>query len=221
MEYWTDDGLSTVASGVGTQLYVDRITKDYSILDFALVCVMLDYNSTLPRHLIVISSLLRDGKEVPTRVDIEYEWLPQHCKQCCSLGHTASNCPDSTKKKHVIPLTVFVKKHNSQSGVAQAKLGAEMDIENDVAGSKSAAGTGHTQVCKKDPLSSTTHSTHINNMEEGRLSKITNNKRKDIVIFNSYGVLDAYYFNNEAEAEFDDEISSPSPNSRSPILGDP
>ncbi|KAL0302085.1 UNVERIFIED_CONTAM: hypothetical protein Scaly_3044300, partial [Sesamum calycinum] len=141
MEYWTNDGLSTVASGVGTPLYVDRITKDCSRLDFARVCVMLDYNSTLPRHLIVISPLLRDGKEVPTRVDIEYEWLPQR---------------------------FFVRKHNSQSGAAQAELGVEMDTENDVVGSKSAARTGHTQVCKKDPLSSTTHSTHIDNMEEGR-----------------------------------------------------
>ncbi|KAK4381101.1 hypothetical protein Sango_3000100 [Sesamum angolense] len=81
MEYWTDDGLSTVASGVGTPLYADRITKDCSRLDFA-----------------------------------RYE------------------------NKHVIPLTVFVKKHNSQSGAAQAELGAEMDTENDVAGLKSAAG---------------------------------------------------------------------------------
>ncbi|KAL0293419.1 UNVERIFIED_CONTAM: hypothetical protein Sangu_3237500 [Sesamum angustifolium] len=35
MEYWTDEGLSTVASGVGTPLYTDSITKDCSRLDFA------------------------------------------------------------------------------------------------------------------------------------------------------------------------------------------
>ncbi|KAL0300289.1 UNVERIFIED_CONTAM: hypothetical protein Scaly_3051800, partial [Sesamum calycinum] len=77
MEYWTEEGLSTVASGVGTPLYTDGITKECSRLDYARVCVMLNYKSTLPKHLIVISPILRDGKEDPKRVDIEYEWLPQ------------------------------------------------------------------------------------------------------------------------------------------------
>ncbi|KAL0295499.1 UNVERIFIED_CONTAM: hypothetical protein Scaly_3102200 [Sesamum calycinum] len=111
MEYWTDEGLSTVASGVGTPLYTDGITKECSRLDYARVCVMLDYNSTLPKHLVVISPVLRDGKEDPKRVDVEYEWLPQRCKQCCSLGHIASACPDNMKKKIAPPITIFVKKH--------------------------------------------------------------------------------------------------------------
>ncbi|KAK4384719.1 putative ribonuclease H protein [Sesamum angolense] len=55
-----DEGLSTVASGVGTPLYTDGITKECSRLDYARVCVMLDYNSTLPKHLVVISPVLRD-----------------------------------------------------------------------------------------------------------------------------------------------------------------
>ncbi|KAK4381921.1 putative mitochondrial protein [Sesamum angolense] len=77
MEYWTEEGLSTVASGVGTPLYADKITRQCLRLDFARMCVMLDYNSTLPKHLVVISPHLIDGKEIPIRVDVEYEWLPQ------------------------------------------------------------------------------------------------------------------------------------------------
>ncbi|KAL0291490.1 UNVERIFIED_CONTAM: hypothetical protein Sangu_3262900 [Sesamum angustifolium] len=80
MEYWTDEGLSTVASGVGTPLYTDGITKDCSRLDFARVCVMLDFNSDLPKHLVVISPVLRNGKEDPKKIDVEYEWLPQRHK---------------------------------------------------------------------------------------------------------------------------------------------
>ncbi|KAL0295435.1 UNVERIFIED_CONTAM: hypothetical protein Scaly_3104300 [Sesamum calycinum] len=38
MEYWTDEGLSTVASGVGTPLYTDGITKECSRLDYAGLC---------------------------------------------------------------------------------------------------------------------------------------------------------------------------------------
>ncbi|KAL0347743.1 UNVERIFIED_CONTAM: hypothetical protein Scaly_1790300 [Sesamum calycinum] len=35
MEYWTDDGLGTVASGVGIPLYTDKITKNCSRIDYA------------------------------------------------------------------------------------------------------------------------------------------------------------------------------------------
>ncbi|KAL0283711.1 UNVERIFIED_CONTAM: hypothetical protein Sangu_2871400 [Sesamum angustifolium] len=58
MEYWTEEGLSTVASGVGIPLYTDKITTDCSRLDYARVCVMLDYNSTLPKHIVVMSPML-------------------------------------------------------------------------------------------------------------------------------------------------------------------
>ncbi|KAL0302263.1 UNVERIFIED_CONTAM: hypothetical protein Sangu_3110400 [Sesamum angustifolium] len=72
MEYWTEEGLSTVASGIGTPLYTDGITKNCSRLDYARVCVMLDFSSALPKHLVVISPTLRNGKEDPKRVDVEY-----------------------------------------------------------------------------------------------------------------------------------------------------
>ncbi|KAL0300440.1 UNVERIFIED_CONTAM: hypothetical protein Scaly_3046100 [Sesamum calycinum] len=81
MEYWT----------------MDSVTKQCSRLDYARVCVMLDYNSTLPKHVVIISPFLRGGREVPVRVDIEYEWLPQRCKDCQSLGHTAAYCPETKK----------------------------------------------------------------------------------------------------------------------------
>ncbi|KAK4384637.1 putative mitochondrial protein [Sesamum angolense] len=114
MEYWTDEGLSTVASGIGTPLYSDGITKDCSRLDFARVCVMLDFNSELPKHLVVISPVLRDGKEDPKRIDVEYEWLPQRCKNCCSLGHVSATYPTNMKKNVAPPIMIFVKKQNSQ-----------------------------------------------------------------------------------------------------------
>ncbi|KAL0293833.1 UNVERIFIED_CONTAM: Retrovirus-related Pol polyprotein from type-2 retrotransposable element R2DM [Sesamum radiatum] len=38
MEYWTEDGLSAVASGVGIPLYTDKITKNCLRLDFARCC---------------------------------------------------------------------------------------------------------------------------------------------------------------------------------------
>ncbi|KAL0284422.1 UNVERIFIED_CONTAM: hypothetical protein Sradi_7197900 [Sesamum radiatum] len=62
MEFWTEDGLSAVASGVGTPLYTDKITKNCSRLDFARVCVMLDFQSKLPKHLVVLSPVVSEDK---------------------------------------------------------------------------------------------------------------------------------------------------------------
>ncbi|KAL0455390.1 UNVERIFIED_CONTAM: LINE-1 reverse transcriptase [Sesamum latifolium] len=75
VELWTSDGLSTIASGIGRPLYLDAITKAGTRLNFARVCVMVDFNSTLPKHLVVMFSG-EDGGEQPFRVDIEYEWKP-------------------------------------------------------------------------------------------------------------------------------------------------
>ncbi|KAK4384398.1 hypothetical protein Sango_3064800 [Sesamum angolense] len=205
MEYWTDEGLSTVASGVGTPLYTDGITKECSRLDFARVCVMLNYTSSLPKHLIVISPILRDGKEDPKRVDIEYEWLPQRCKLCCSLGHVASTCPDSKKTNQGPPITIFVKKQSANSGTAQPERGTEVELT--VAGSESKVSAGYV------PVRSTQHA--------GTSLEFTSSKGKDIAIYNSYGVLASASLDNDTVIEFDDANHSPGPITRSPTVGPP
>ncbi|KAL0293103.1 UNVERIFIED_CONTAM: hypothetical protein Sradi_6956900 [Sesamum radiatum] len=126
MEYWTEDGLSTVASGIGTPLYADSITKNCARLDYARVCVMLNFNSELPKHLVVISPVLRNGKEDPKRVDVEYEWLPQKCTTCCSLGHLPPTCPANAKKNLAPPITIFVKKQAAKSDPVQPVHGNEL-----------------------------------------------------------------------------------------------
>ncbi|KAL0293097.1 UNVERIFIED_CONTAM: hypothetical protein Sradi_6956300 [Sesamum radiatum] len=75
---------------------------------------MLDFNSELPKHLVVISPVLRNGKEDPKRIDVEYEWLPQRCKNCCSLGHVSASCPANRIKTVAPPIKVFVKKQSFQ-----------------------------------------------------------------------------------------------------------
>ncbi|KAL0289989.1 UNVERIFIED_CONTAM: hypothetical protein Sradi_7060000 [Sesamum radiatum] len=127
MEYWTEEGLSAVASGIGTPLYSDKITKNCLRLDFARVCVMLDFHSQLPKHLVVLSPILSEGKEVPIKVDIEYEWLPLRCKQCCSLGHTANSCPEVKVVKQRVPVTVYVQKQRTV--VSHVTRGPNDDVE--------------------------------------------------------------------------------------------
>ncbi|KAK4381372.1 hypothetical protein Sango_2975100 [Sesamum angolense] len=117
VEFWTDDGLSTVASGVGRPLYQDTITRACTRLDFARVCVMLDISSTLPKHLIIMMPR-EDGTEVPCKVEVEYEWVPPKCKNCMSLGHSTSACPDA-RKIDKLPVSVYVQKRTVQPPVSR------------------------------------------------------------------------------------------------------
>ncbi|KAL2251960.1 UNVERIFIED_CONTAM: hypothetical protein Sindi_2318300 [Sesamum indicum] len=91
VELWTEEGLSTVASGVGKPLYPDAITRACTRLDFARVCVMLDVTSNLPKHIIIMTPD-EEGGESPCKVDVEYEWIPPKCKSCMTLGHSAKEC---------------------------------------------------------------------------------------------------------------------------------
>ncbi|KAL0411317.1 UNVERIFIED_CONTAM: hypothetical protein Slati_3721400 [Sesamum latifolium] len=108
VELWTTDGLSTIASGVGKPLYPDAITKAGTRLDFARVCVMVNFTSALPKHLVVILPT-EDGGEHPCRVDVEYERVPSTCLTCRALGHSTAGCP-SMNKPTKPPVAVYVQK---------------------------------------------------------------------------------------------------------------
>ncbi|KAL0313713.1 UNVERIFIED_CONTAM: hypothetical protein Scaly_2908200 [Sesamum calycinum] len=105
VELWTTDGLSTVASGIGRPLYPDAITRACTRLDFARVCVMLNINSKLPKH-IVIMMPNEHGGESACKVDVEYEWLPPKCTNCTSLGHATKECPLTKPMKPAVSIYV-------------------------------------------------------------------------------------------------------------------
>ncbi|KAL0293133.1 UNVERIFIED_CONTAM: hypothetical protein Sangu_3244300 [Sesamum angustifolium] len=99
VEFWTDDGLSTVASGVGRPLYPDNITRACTRLDFARVCVMLDISSTLPKHLIIMMPK-EDGSEVPCKVEVEYEWCLRSAKLVCPSAIRRPHAPTPKKLRN-------------------------------------------------------------------------------------------------------------------------
>ncbi|KAL2252757.1 UNVERIFIED_CONTAM: hypothetical protein Sindi_0070400 [Sesamum indicum] len=102
MEFWTTEGLSTVASGVGKPLYPDAITRACTRLDFARVCVMIDATQKLHKHIIVMAPD-EEGGETPCKVDIDYEWLPPKCTACMSLGHSNKDCALNKTRKPTKP----------------------------------------------------------------------------------------------------------------------
>ncbi|KAL2252874.1 UNVERIFIED_CONTAM: hypothetical protein Sindi_0082100 [Sesamum indicum] len=112
MEFWTTEGLSTVASGVGKPLYPDAITRACTRLDFARVCVMIDATQKLHKHIIVMAPDA-EGGETPCKVDVEYEWLPPKCTACMSLGHSDKDCALNKTRKPTKPtVNVYVPKLN-------------------------------------------------------------------------------------------------------------
>ncbi|KAL0455415.1 UNVERIFIED_CONTAM: hypothetical protein Slati_0880700 [Sesamum latifolium] len=115
VEFWTDEGLSTVASGIGRPLYPDAITKACTRLDFARVCIMLDISSKLPKHVVILAPT-EEGGEVPCRVDIEYKWLPPKCNACHSLGHRTGDCPSSVQSTK-LPISVYVQRKKEKWGI--------------------------------------------------------------------------------------------------------
>ncbi|KAK4384689.1 hypothetical protein Sango_3035600 [Sesamum angolense] len=59
-----------------------------------------------------------DGTEVPCKVEVEYEWVPPKCKNCMSLGHSTSACPDA-RKIDKPPVSVYVQKRTVQPPVSR------------------------------------------------------------------------------------------------------
>ncbi|KAL2249466.1 UNVERIFIED_CONTAM: hypothetical protein Sindi_2420300 [Sesamum indicum] len=78
---------------------------EHARLDFARVCVMLDVNSKLPKHLIIMSPT-EEGGGIAGKVNVEYEWLPLKCTTCMSLGHATKDC--LTTKPPKPPVNVYV-----------------------------------------------------------------------------------------------------------------
>ncbi|KAK4384499.1 hypothetical protein Sango_3054800 [Sesamum angolense] len=107
VELWTTEGLNTVASGIGRPLYPDAITRACTMLDFARVCVMLNVNSKLPKHVIIMMPNELGG-ESACKVDVEYEWIPHKCTGCLSLGHSTKECPISKPTKPAV--SIYVRK---------------------------------------------------------------------------------------------------------------
>ncbi|KAL0302852.1 UNVERIFIED_CONTAM: hypothetical protein Sradi_6153300 [Sesamum radiatum] len=160
VKFWTDEGLSIVASGIGQPLYPDAITKACTRLDFARVCVMLNISSKLHKHIIILVPN-EDGSEVPFKVDVEYEWIPSKCVTCMCLGHTIASCP-MRKVPTRPPVTVYVQKHTKTPIPAPASS-------------------------TEDTTSELVPPTTVDRMETGTSQISTEiSKGKDVVIFNPF-----------------------------------
>jgi len=120
MEFWTSNGLSYVASGVGVPLYADKVTEEQKRLGFARVLIEIDVHSACPKELIIC----RANGDMVT-VGVVYSWLPPKCSTCGTFGHATYTCNKKEQK-------VWVPKKISNSPHKKASLGAKPGFDRTI-----------------------------------------------------------------------------------------
>jgi hypothetical protein len=97
-EYWMDRTLREIASAVGTPLLIDNATSKRIYGHYARILVDMDFSRQL-FHEITVE---REGYAF--QVEVAYEWLPEFCTHCHTLGHDVSSCrwlyPQKDKTVH-------------------------------------------------------------------------------------------------------------------------
>ncbi|XP_020684420.1 uncharacterized protein LOC110101008 [Dendrobium catenatum] len=84
---WTPEGISRIASKIGTPIAVDDLTAEKTRLTYARVCVQVSKECSYPEFIPI--TILGE----PFSLRIQYEWKPEQCEHCGSIVHTPDFCP--------------------------------------------------------------------------------------------------------------------------------
>lgn len=124
--YWTEEGLSYLASAVGKPLGADNLTSKLELLPFARMQVLYTLGDTLPTE--ILASVLDPFTEEKSvvKVAVSYPFRPLFCTGCKSLGHTVGACPSVSR--------IWVPKTTKVSDVTNAKADAKTDVKEAVKG---------------------------------------------------------------------------------------
>lgn len=91
--YWTEEGLSRLASAIGNPIGADPLTSKLDILPFAKVQVLYKLGDPMPEELsAVVLDPFSEEKSV-VKVSVSYPVRPLFCSGCKSLGHSVGACP--------------------------------------------------------------------------------------------------------------------------------
>lgn len=95
--YWTQEGMSSIASVIGRPLYADEFTSKLDILPFAKICVEYTIGNALPSSIEVME--LDPGTEQlrAAEIKVTYPAKPRFCSHCRSLGHIIGACPTAVR----------------------------------------------------------------------------------------------------------------------------
>ncbi|XP_021975506.1 uncharacterized protein LOC110870633 [Helianthus annuus] len=101
---YTEDGLSLIASKVGTPKVLDNETTKMCLdswgrSSYARAIVELDAEKDLKNNVTVAIPNVEDGGFIKSIIRVEYEWKPPRCDSCNVFGHGAEDCPTYVLKK--------------------------------------------------------------------------------------------------------------------------
>jgi len=85
-EYWMDRTLREIASALGTPLLIDSATSKCIYGHYARILVDMDFS----RQIFLEITVEREGYAF--QVQVAYEWLPDYCTHCHTIGHDISSC---------------------------------------------------------------------------------------------------------------------------------
>ncbi|KAL8156216.1 hypothetical protein AgCh_001345 [Apium graveolens] len=91
--YWTDEGLSWLASVVGQPVVADSLTSKLEMVPFAKMCVKCDFGDPLPNEILANALDPVTEETYVTNVYVTYPVRPRSCEACKSLGHSSSAFP--------------------------------------------------------------------------------------------------------------------------------
>ncbi|GKA22673.1 hypothetical protein Tco_0708635 [Tanacetum coccineum] len=98
---FSEDGLSAIATKLGTPLMLDSYTSDMCMQSwgrssYARVIIELRADVELKDNIVVaILKITREG-HYTCNVRVEYEWKPPRCSSCKVFGHICEECPKNT-----------------------------------------------------------------------------------------------------------------------------
>jgi len=95
---YTDDGLSMLASKIGTPKLLDSYTTsmcsdNWGRSSYARALIEISAEHEFKDVLSMAIPDLDGGEYVTETIDVEYEWKPPRCAHCCVFGHDTHACP--------------------------------------------------------------------------------------------------------------------------------
>lgn len=95
LSYWSAEGISYIASGIGKPLFTDDITSKFDLLNFARVCIEVNASFPFPSSINVTVLNEETLEDIIVPIEVEYQSRPPSCPTCKVFGHSPLKCPKS------------------------------------------------------------------------------------------------------------------------------
>lgn len=87
LDYWTEEGISRIASVLGTPIRLDKVTESIIKIAYARVLIEINNSFKFPNKIPIITE-----NDKMIWQEVNYEWKPSLCSNCASFGHAETNC---------------------------------------------------------------------------------------------------------------------------------